>query len=226
MDQGWALAAVLAAGFTSAAAQGLAPPSLAPPAGATVAASSPASVRLAADTPVNIELVDPVSSKDRTRGDKFAIRLAAPIVVDGATVAPAGATGEGEVVYAQRGGAGGSPGKLVLAARYLDVAGVRVRLKAFNLAAGGESEFREMQVAAELIGPAVLFINGHNVVYPAGTRARAKVTEDVLLPTAASAIEPPASAAAGGPAPTGAARATPAGASASPSTTPSQESPK
>ena len=224
MAQGWALAAVLTAGFTSAAAQSVAPPSLAPPAGAIVAASSRAGIRLAADTPVSVELVDAVSSKDRTRGDKFAIRLAAPIVVDGATVAAAGALGEGEVVYAQRGGAGGSPGKLVLAARYIDLGGVRVRLKAFNLAAGGESEFREMQVAAELIGPAVLFINGHNVLYPVGTRARAKVTEDVYVPASPAGSsstankgqgETPAAAPATAPSP-----------SPTPSTTVSKETPK
>ena len=226
MAQGWALAAVLAAGFTSAVAQSAAPPSLAPPPAPfrpplAAPAQSPAGIRLAADTPVSVELVDAVSSKDRTRGDKFAIRLAAPIVVDGRR-SPGRRHGEGEVVYAQRGGAGGSPGKLVLAARYIDLGGVRVRLKAFNLAAGGESEFREMQVAAELIGPAVLFINGHNVLYPVGTRARAKVTEDVLLATPAgpSATRPTAPGADGS-------RCGRAGKrSASPPTTVYKESPK
>jgi len=147
-------------------------------------------VRLPADTMVRIALVDDVNSKDRTRGDKFAIRLAKPIIVDGKMVAPAGAVGMGEVVYAERGGGGGSPGKLVLAARYIDVAGVRLRLKAFQLAAGGESDFREMQVAAEFIGPAVMFINGHNVEYPSDTRATAKIAEDVVLPVLSLAEAP------------------------------------
>ena len=97
----------------------------------------------------------------------------------------------GEVVYAEHGGGGGSPGKLVLAARYLDVGGVRVRLKAFNLAAGGESEFREMQVAAEFIGPLVLLVDGHDVAYPVGTRARAKVAEAIALPAGPPVEVPP-----------------------------------
>jgi hypothetical protein len=139
-------------------------------------------VRLPMDTRVVIELGQAVSSKDNKSGDRFAIRVATPIVVDGHTLVPAGSVGEGEVVYAEHGGGGGSPGKLVLAARFVQVGPVRVRLKAFNLGAGGESEFTEMRVAAELIGPAVMFIHGRNVVYPPGTRARAKVAEDVALP--------------------------------------------
>ena len=149
-------------------------------------------IRLATDTPVRIELTEAVSSQGRVRGDKFAIRLATPIVVDGRTVAPAGATGVGEVVYAEHGGYGGSPGKLVLAVRYVDVGDVRVRLKALNLSAGGESEFLELNVASEFIGVAALLITGHDVTYPAGTRARAKVAEDIVLPPGPPAAIQPA----------------------------------
>src|SRR5262249_51601016 len=107
----------------------------------TAAPAAPADLHLAADTPVRIELGEAVSSKDRKDGDKFAIRLAPPIVVDGRIVAPAGSPGQGEVIYAERGGGGGKPGKLVLAVRYIDVGGVHIRLKALQLGAGGDSEF-------------------------------------------------------------------------------------
>jgi hypothetical protein len=100
-------------------------------------------------------------------------------------IVAAGAVGKGEEVYAEPGGAGGSPGKLVLAARFLDIGDIHMRLKALNLSAGGESDFRQMQVAAEFIGVAVMFINGHDVVYPVGTRARAKIAQEVVIPAAA-----------------------------------------
>ena len=167
-------------------------------------------MHLAAGTPVAIVLAEGVSSNGRTRGDRFAIKLAAPIVVDGRTVVPAGAVGVGEVVYAEPGGAGGSPGKLVLAARYIDIGAVRVKLKAFNLSDGGESNFREMMVAAEILGPAVMFINGRNVLYPEGMRARAKLAEDVVLPLAPDAGPPPAAQTAAQPTAPAAAPATPA----------------
>lgn len=188
MKRVWLVAAVLSAGFTSVAAQTatISPSPAAAPPPVADSSISPAPAILAADTRVSIELAEAVSSNGRKRGDKFAIRLAAPIVVGGVTVAPAGATGVGEVVYAEAGGGGGSPGKLVLAARYIDVGDARIRLKAFNLGAGGESDFREMQVAAELIGPMVLLINGRDVLYPIGTRARAKVAQDMPLPLLAA----------------------------------------
>jgi hypothetical protein len=191
MKREWLLAAAMSACVSGAAAQPVTPPPTEPasqPPVQTVApapASAPLAVsalHLAANTPVRIELADAVSSKGRVRGDKFAIKLAAPIVVDGQTIAPAGATGVGEVVYAEAGSGGGAPGKLVLAARYIDVGAVRIHLKAFNLASGGESNFREMQVAAEFLSVGVMFIDGHDVVYPIGTRAGAKVAEDVDLP--------------------------------------------
>jgi hypothetical protein len=142
----------------------------------------PTTARLAADTLVRIELAGEVSSKTGKRGDKFAIRLSSPIVIDGHVVAPAGAAGEGEVVYAEAGKGGGAPGKLVLAARYVEVGGQHIQLKAFHLGAGGDSEFTQMQVASQFIGPAVMFINGHDVDYPVGTRANAKVAADIDLP--------------------------------------------
>jgi hypothetical protein len=183
--------------------------SAAPPAAAEAAAppATPAELHLAADTPVRVELAEAVSSKDRKQGDKFALKLAAPIVVDGRVVAPAGASGQGEVVYAEKGGGGGKPGKLVLAVRYVEVGGTRIRLKALRLGAGGDSEFTQMEVAAQLIGPAVMFMNGHEVVYPAGTRAMAKVAEEIVLPDGGPALAPPPVAA---PTPAAAPASTPA----------------
>ena len=160
-------------------------------------------VRLVAGTPVSLILDEAVSSNGRSRGDHFAIRLAAPILVDGQVVAPAGALGQGEVVYAEPGGAGGAPGKLVLAARYIDVGPTRLRLKAFNLSAGGEANFREMQTAAGIIGPAVMLINGRNVLYPSGMRARAKVAEDTIFPAIPAAPQPSTANPAPGPSPSG-----------------------
>ena len=167
----------------------VAPPASSPPV-------SPG-LRLPMDTRVIIELLETVRSDNRIRGAKFGIKLALPIVIDGQTVVPAGAVGEGEVVYTEHAGMGGAAGKLVLAARYLDVGAQRIKLKALNLAEGGQSNFQEAMVAAAVIGIPALVITGHNVNYPAGTRARAKIAEDVVLPRS----EPSAAAAQGASAP-------------------------
>lgn len=182
-----------------------------PPAADQTLPSTPAAANahIAADTLVRIELAAEVNSKTGKRGDKFPIRLASPIVVDGHIAAPAGAAGEGEVVYAEAGKGGGAPGKLVLAARYVEVGGQRIALKAFHLGDSGDDEFTQMRVAAQFIGPAVMFMNGHDVDYPVGTRANAKVAADIDLPAGPAAVAgaapppaPPASASSPSNAPT------------------------
>jgi hypothetical protein len=199
----WLAAVMLSASWGCAAAQTTptspppaavtAPPIQQPaPAQTPVAPAAEADgVHVPAGTVVAIALAEQLTSKNRSRGEKFAIQLAAPITIDGRVVAPAGASGQGEVVYAEAAKGGGAPGKLVLAARYVDVGQVRVPLKAFQLASSGENEFTKMYVASQLIGPAVMFMNGQEVVYPAGVRANAKVAQDVVFPAPPDAPPPP-----------------------------------
>ncbi len=153
---------------------------------------------LAAATRVTIELAEEVSTTKKKRGDTFAIRLAEPIIVEGRTLVPAGALGGGEVVDAASGGIAGRPGKLILAARFLTVDGVRVPLRGFTLAGGG----RDNGAAAlalrvvPYVGIIALAIPGGNVVYPAGVQALAKIANDVDLPdpsaTSSASADPPA----------------------------------
>jgi hypothetical protein len=213
MKRIWLATAALLAWQASAAAQTTAGIPPAPPIASDAAPAAsppvvPPGVKLTTGALVAITLDEPVGSNSRKRGDKFAIELAEPIVVDGKTVAPAGAKGVGEVVYADHSGGGGTPGKLVLAARYIDVGDTRIRLKAFNLAAGGDSDYRSLAFATAVIGVGVFLINGGEVLYTRGTRASAKIAEDVVFPvqtatsaatappspTPASAVSPPAGA--------------------------------
>jgi len=149
--------------------------------------SDMASVLLPANTSVLIEIRESVNSRNRVRGDKFPIALAAPIVIDGKLALKSGARGWGEVVYAEPGGMGGKAGKLVLAARYLEVNGTQVRLKALNLSGSGAADFWAMQGAAAAIGVGALFIGGKNMEYPEGYKGVAKIAEDVTVPLVAAA---------------------------------------
>ncbi len=146
-----------------------------------------ASVLLPANTSVLIEIRESVNSRSRVRGDKFPIALAAPIVINGKLALKSGARGWGEVVYAEPGGMGGKAGKLVLAARYLEVNGTLVRLKALNLSGSGDADFWAMQGAAAAIGVGALFIGGKNMEYPEGYKGVAKIAEDVTVPLVAAA---------------------------------------
>lgn len=132
-------------------------------------------------TPVSIEILVPVGSKISKTADMFPIRLAAPIVVDGATLVPAGTAGMGEVVHAKKSGSGAG-GELILAARYLDLDGHRLRLRSMNLTSRGGDQAALALAASQLVGVFALGITGKNTEIAAGTRAEAKTAEAITLP--------------------------------------------
>ena len=139
---------------------------------------------LPAGTLVEIALTKPVGSKLSKRGDRFGIRLVEDLKLDGVVLLPAGAEGEGEVIHAAPGKMGGGPGELLLAARFIERGGLRVPLKAFKMGRSGRDNVDSAMVVAMVAGPFALFIQGGEVVIPAGTIANAKLAADLPLPTA------------------------------------------
>jgi hypothetical protein len=174
----------IAAGSTALAQEIATPPAAALP---TNAAPPPASPRvIPAGSPVIVELLHAVSSRSVKQGDYFPIRLAAPLVLDGRVIVPAGAAGEGQVVDAGRAGALGKPAKLVLAARHLMVDGNRVDLRAFRLGAAGRDNSSAIMVASFVpyVGMLALFAKGGEIDVPAGTLGQAKLAADFPAPVA------------------------------------------
>jgi hypothetical protein len=142
-----------------------------------------------ARTPVEIEITDTINSRANHNGDTFAFHLAAPLIVAGRTVAPAGTPGLGEVVHAARARAMGKAGELILAARHIEVGGQQVRLRSFRY---GPSQGRDISngtlittsvVAAVLpiLTPIAFLVAGGEVNIPAGTRANAQTAAEVVL---------------------------------------------
>lgn len=140
-------------------------------------------VRLPAGTQIEIELVDGLSSKTSQIAERFAIRLAEPISVDGSVVLASGATGEGEVIDVAAAGINGKQGKLNISARYLDLDGRRVRIRGMALISTGTSrvDLATGMLLVPYVGLATVFVRGGNIELPAGTRATARLAEDVEL---------------------------------------------
>ncbi|WP_123649005.1 hypothetical protein [Lysobacter enzymogenes] len=162
----------------------------APAATSSVAAAAASSTTLIpADTGVVLETAQPLSSATAKRGDAFALRLAEPLVVDGATVLPAGATCHGEVIHAERSRGGGKPGELLLAARYIEHDGRRIALRGFRLSGAGKANTGAVIGAAMVIGPLAMFMRGGQIEIPVGARAQARIAEavDLSAPTLSSA---------------------------------------
>lgn len=168
-------------------------PSQAPPVQPAEAAAPPIpptapvpgkTLHLPAGTQLVVELVAPLSSATTHIGDKFALRLATPILSDGAEIVAAGAVGEGEVIDVAPAGMGGGAGKLILSARRLDLNGRSVRIRGMTLMAGGKSrvDLATGIMFVPYVGLAAGFIHGGQVEIPAGARYTVKLTEDIDLP--------------------------------------------
>lgn len=144
---------------------------------------------------VHVETLEPLSSLDRKRGDTFALRLLEAVTLPDGSILPTGTGGRGEVVHAEKARAGGKPGELILAARYLDTPQGRFRLRALRLTGVGKDQSHPAlgaAIAAEAALPGAgllaFFIHGGQFIAPAGTQGIAKL-DAMPLP---AAIPPPA----------------------------------
>lgn len=134
---------------------------------------------------IDIEIMQELSSATAKTGDRFPIRLAAPIFVDGRIVVAAGAAGYGEVVHAQKKGMGGGGGELLLAARYLEVDGQRLRLRSFKAGRFGKNQVTAALVTSYALGPFGLAVTGKDAAFAVGSVAEAKIAEPFTLRLAA-----------------------------------------
>lgn len=134
-----------------------------------------------------LETLQPLSSATLKRGDKFGLRLAQALSIDGALVLPAGTTGVGEVVHAERSRSGGKPGELLLAARYLEVDGRQIPLRSFRVGAAGVDKSGQVIGLAIAVGVFAMFIRGGEIQIPPLTQAQARIAQDVDLPSSAAA---------------------------------------
>ena len=123
-----------------------------------------------------------LSSSSSHPGDRFPIKLADPVVIDGKIVLAPGAAGEGEVVHAAKARWGGKAGELIVNARFLDCRGVRVPLGKLKFAQAGENNTVGAMAAGAVFLPAMFIISGGSVTVPSGTRVSASIIGDVILP--------------------------------------------
>ena len=144
--------------------------------------------RIPHDTPVELEIADTMASNTAVPGQTFHIRLAASVTVGGARLLAAGMTGVGEVIHAARAGGAGKPGELILTARYLEQGGAHLKLRGFKLGGAGKSEGGQAFVASMFGGPLAFAVKGGEIVFASGTRANARLAEDVELPGACPAL--------------------------------------
>jgi hypothetical protein len=141
----------------------------------------PATLRLPANTVVELETVDAVSSKTSKPKDFFRLRVAEDVRVDGRVLIPAGTEATGQVVHAAKSGAGGKAGELILAARAIKLPQGDVRLRS-GFGAAGQQRTGAALATSIAVGVFGLFVHGKELMLPAGTPVSARVAEDTDLP--------------------------------------------
>jgi len=155
-----------------------------------VAGSGPM-VDVPALTPVLVRIDDTISSNKNKPGDRFGISVAEDVRVDNTVVIPAGSAGEGEVIHAAKSGAGGKAGELILAARYVRVGDVVVRLRSFIIGVVGKDHSADALATSFIAGPFAMFVHGGVVTVPRDTRGIAKTASQFQLPAAAASVPAP-----------------------------------
>ncbi|HEX7374012.1 MAG TPA: hypothetical protein VF277_03505 [Steroidobacteraceae bacterium] len=139
-------------------------------------------VPVPAMTPLRLQLADPISSNASKPGDRFRLVVSEDVRVGDAVVIPAGTTGEGEVIHAAKSGAGGKPGELLLAGRFLRVGEQNVRLRSFVIGGAGRDRMDQALATSFVAGPFAMFVRGGVIVIPVGASGTAKTLESVQLP--------------------------------------------
>jgi hypothetical protein len=176
-DFPWFAAALLAALATAPVA---APP-VPTPVAAPVPPTSAAVTLLRANTIVELETVDSVSSRASQPRDLFRLRVTRDVVVDGVVAIPAGSEAIGQVVHAARSAAGGKAGELIVAARSIRLPAGEVKLRS-GFGAAGKQRTGAALATALAVGVFGMLVHGKELELPAGTPLSARVATDTLLP--------------------------------------------
>lgn len=134
-------------------------------------------VVLPANTVVELEMVDTISSKTSKSGDFFKLKTALPIQRDGIDIIPAGTPVVGQVVHAQAARGGGKAGELIVAARYIELPQGQIKLRS-GFGATGQDKTNDAVVAAVLIGVFSMMIKGKDLELPAGHALSARLSAD------------------------------------------------
>lgn len=134
-----------------------------------------------ADTVLNIELTEAISSKKTKKGDPIPLKTLDNIIINDVIVIPAGSPVEGVVTKATKSGLFGRSGKLEFTINSVKtINNIKIPLQYTALKEAG-SDGGAIAVAAVVSVVGGLFMKGKNVEFPAGSHFQAKVTADTDL---------------------------------------------
>jgi hypothetical protein len=154
----------------------IAPP--ATPAAETAAQSdkSQTAVRIPNGIDVKLVLDETLTSRSNVKGDLFRLRVAEPVLIDGAEVLSAGTVVIGEITNAQTKSAFGVSGKLEARTLYAQTPNGTVRLSG-RLGQKGKGGTTETVLTYAMIGAISFVVTGKSATIPAGAELVARTGE-------------------------------------------------
>jgi hypothetical protein len=164
----------------------------------TVATADPNAIVIEQDTLVRLMVLNEVSTRSAQPGDRFVLRVDAPVVVNGVTVIPAGTKAWGEVLDAEKSGGVGRAGKLNAKLLYLEHGGARIPISGQRQSAG-ESGTTQVVAGAIALGPLALLAPGNSARLKAGEIFSAYVETAMIYDPATSTLTPVVANGAAGP---------------------------
>lgn len=128
----------------------------------------PASFAVPVDTELHLVLDAPVTTRTAKPGDTFPLHVAEALAVDGQVLIPSGAPAVGQVIHAQKAGAFGKAGELIVTVRYVELDGRRIKLHKLQPRTGRDRTTAGTVVAAA-VGPFGAFVRGGQIDLPTGS---------------------------------------------------------
>ena len=150
-------------------------------------ASHPGSIVVPQDTLVRLMVLNEVSTRTAKPGDRFVLRVDAPVVVGGVTIVPVGAKAWGEVLDAEQSGHAGKGGALGARLVSVEVAGEQVPIGGSNRSKGANGS-TQLALGVLALGPLALLSPGNNAKLKAGQIFNGYFEEDWLFDPASGRI--------------------------------------
>lgn len=118
-------------------------------------------------TPVELMVTKEVDSRSAKEGDRFKLRVNAPVMTNGVVAVPVGATAWGEVTYVNGTGAAGNKGRLAAKLLYIDLPGGPLALSG-SQGTEGKANTAGVVIGVFSFGLLGLLMKGGNAHFKAG----------------------------------------------------------
>jgi hypothetical protein len=151
------------------------------------AAARPAAIVVPKDTMVRLMVLNEVNTRKAKPGDRFVLRVDAPVTVDGITVIPVGAKAWGEVTRVVGNGAAGKAGAIAARLVEVEAGGGTIPLSGEDDSRGEKGTTR-VAMAAMAFGPFGLLARGTQGKLKAGHIFEGYLAEERLFDPATGTL--------------------------------------